>query len=65
MALQMSFYSAFWQPCKHLATCLNCAHDHGELSTSQRQVVITLSVKKVETKGLSEIGDQYLSLMST
>ena len=49
--LTVEFYLAFWPIFgKHLVTCLNYAHDHGELSTSQRQAVITLLEKKGRDK---------------
>ena len=49
--LKVEFYLAFWPIFgKHLVTCLNYAHDHGELSTSQRQAVITLLEKKGRDK---------------
>ena len=37
---------------KHLIDCFNYAHDHGELSNSQKQAVITLLEKKGKDKRL-------------
>ena len=51
--LTVEFYLAFWTILgKHLVACLNYAHDHGELSNSQKQAVITLLEKKGKDKRL-------------
>ena len=43
----MEFYLAFWPLLgKYLEDSLNFAHDHGQLSTSQKQAMITLLEKK-------------------
>ena len=39
---------------KHLIDCYNYAHEHGELSNSQRQAVITLLEKKGKDKRLTK-----------
>ena len=45
--LTVEFYLAFWPLVgKCLVECLNFAHCHGELSTSQKQAMITLIEKK-------------------
>ena len=49
--LTAEFYLAFWPILgKHLVACFNYAHDHGELSNSQKQAVITLLEKKGRDK---------------
>ena len=51
--LTAEFYLAFWPILgKHLVACLNYAHNHGELSNSQKQAVITLLEKKGKDKRL-------------
>ena len=51
--LTVEFYLAFWPLVgKCLVECLNFAHLHGELSTSQKQAMITLIEKKDEDKRL-------------
>ncbi|KAL9979618.1 hypothetical protein ACROYT_G017301 [Oculina patagonica] len=51
--LTTEFYLAFWPILgKHLVACLNYAHNHGELSNSQKQAVITLLEKKGKDKRL-------------
>ena len=48
----VEFYLAFWSKIgKHLIDCFNYAHDHGELSSSQKQAVITLLQSKARTEG--------------
>ena len=49
--LTVEFYLAFWPLVgKCLVECLNFAHLHGELSTSQKQAMITLLEKKDKDK---------------
>ena len=49
----MEFYLAFWPILgKHLVTSFNYAHNYGELSSSQKQAVITLLEKKGKDKRL-------------
>ena len=49
----VEFYLAFWPLVgKCLVECLNFAHRHGELSTSQKQAMITLIEKKDKDKRL-------------
>ena len=51
--LTVEFYLVFWPIVgKHLVDCFNYAHDHGELSNSQKQAVITLLEKKGKDKRL-------------
>ena len=51
--LTVEFYLVFWPIVgKHLIDCFNYAHDHGELSNSQKQAVITLLEKKGKDKRL-------------
>ena len=51
--LTVEFYLVFWPIAgKHLIDCFNYAHDHGELSNSQKQAVITLLEKKGKDKRL-------------
>ena len=51
--LAVEFYFAFWPLVgKCLVECLNFAHRHGELSTSQKQAMITLLEKKDKDKRL-------------
>ena len=51
--LTVEFYLAFWPLVgKCLVECLNFAHRHGELSTSQKQAMITLLEKKDKDKRL-------------
>ena len=51
--LTVEFYLVFWPVVgKCLAECLNFAHRHGELSTSQNQAMITLIEKKDKDKRL-------------
>ena len=51
--LTVEFYLAFWPLVgKCLVECLNFAHRHGELSTSQKQAMITLIEKKDKDKRL-------------
>ena len=45
--LTVEFYLVFWPILgKHLVECYNYVHEHGELSNTQRQAVITLLEKK-------------------
>ena len=49
--LTVEFYVSFWPLVgKCLVECLNFAHRHGELSTSQKQAMITLLEKKGKDK---------------
>ena len=49
--LTAEFYQTFWPILgKHLVECFNYAHEHGELSNSQKQAVITLLEKKGKDK---------------
>ena len=51
--LTVEFYLVFWPIVgKHLVDCFNYAHDHGELSNSQKQAGITLLEKKGKDKRL-------------
>lgn len=52
--LTVEFYLVFWPIGKHLINCfcMNYAHDHVELSNSQKQAVITLLEKKGKDKRL-------------
>ena len=51
--LMVEFYLAFWPLVrKHLVECQNFTHRHGELSTSQKQAIITLIEKKDKDKRL-------------
>ena len=51
--LTVEFYLVFWPIVgKHLIDCFNYAHDHGELSNSQKQAVITLLEKKGKDRRL-------------
>ena len=51
--LTVEFYLVFWPLLgKHLIHCYNYAHEHGELSNSQKQAVITLLEKKGKDKRL-------------
>ena len=51
--LTVEFYLVFWPIVgKHLIDCFNYAHEHGELSNSQKQAVITLLEKKGKDKRL-------------
>ena len=51
--LTVEFYLVFWPIVgEHLIDFFNYAHDHGELSNSQKQAVITLLEKKGKDKRL-------------
>ena len=51
--LTVEFYLTFWPLVgKCLVECLNFAHRHGELSTSEKQAMITLIEKKDKDKRL-------------
>lgn len=51
--LTVEFYLVFWPIVgKHLIDCFNYAHDHGALSNSQKQALITLLEKKGKDKRL-------------
>ena len=51
--LTVEFYLVFWPIVgKHLIDCFNYAHEHGELSNSQKQAVITLLEKEGKDKRL-------------
>ena len=49
--LTVEFYTAFWESLGELLVdCLNYSFDHGELSNSQKQAIITLIEKKDKDK---------------
>lgn len=49
--LTVEFYTAFWESLgEPLVDCLNYSFDHGELSNSQKQAIITLIEKKDKDK---------------
>ena len=49
--LTAEFYKAFWNVVGDLMVCsLNYAYDHGELSNTQKQAIITLLEKKDRDK---------------
>jgi len=51
--LTEEFYLVFWPIVgKHFIDCFNYAHDHGKLSNSQKQALITLLEKKGKDKRL-------------
>lgn len=51
--LTAEFYKVFWPLVgKILVDCLNYSHEHGELSTTQKQAVITLIEKKDRDRSL-------------
>ena len=52
--LMVEFYLAFWPLVgKCIVECLNFGHRHGELSTSQKQAMITLIEKNDKDKKLA------------
>ena len=54
--LTAEFYKTFWGILgKLLVESLNCAFDHGELSNSQKQAIITL----IEKKRKEKTGDKF------
>ena len=55
--LTVEFYLAFWplDVRKCLVECLNFGHRHGEMSTSQKQAMITLIEKKDKDKRLLKL----------
>ena len=56
--LTEEFYVCFFNELgKLLVETLNFSYEKGELSTSQKQAVITLIQKRIRTAGLSKIGD--------
>ena len=58
--LTKEFYVCFFEEIGSLLLkSLNHSHAFGELSTSQKQAVITLTEKKEEIRDLSKIGDQF------
>ena len=60
--LTVEFYLAFWPLVgKCLVECLNFVHRHGELSTSQKQAMITLIEKKDKDKRLLKKLASYLA----
>ena len=64
--LTKEFYVCFFKDVgQYLIDALNLSFDYGMLSTSQRQVVITLVEKKVKDTDILKIGDQFHSLMLT
>ena len=60
--LTKEFYEAFWEYLKTpLTSSFKSAFDKGELTNSQKQVVIRLiERKKIKIKDLFKVGDQYL-----
>ena len=58
--LTKEFYEVFWEDLKTpLTSSFKSAFDKGGLSSSQKQAVIKLLEKKIKTKDLFKIGDQY------
>ena len=58
--LTKEFYEVFWEDLKtSLTLSFKSAFDKGELSSSQKQAVIKLLEKKIKTKDVFKIGDQY------
>ena len=58
--LTKEFYEVFWEDLKTpLTLSFKSAFDKGELSSSQKQAVIKLLEKKIKTKDVFKIGDQY------
>ena len=56
--LTVEFYIAFWDVVGDLLVdSLNCSHDYGELSNSQRQAIITR--KKIRAREKLAIAGQY------
>ena len=56
--LTVEFYKTFWGILgKLLVESLNCAFDHGELSNSQKQAIITLIEKKGKDRRQFQTGD--------
>lgn len=59
--LTVEFYTAFWESLgEPLVDCLNYSFDHGELSNSQKQAIITLIERKITINGKFRIGDRFL-----
>ena len=59
--LTEEFYVCFFNELgKLLVDTLNFSYENSELSTSQKQAVITLIQNRIRTAGLSKIRDQYL-----
>ena len=51
--LSVEFYKVFWPEIgRNLVDSLNCSYRHGELSTTQKEAVITLIEKKNRDKRL-------------
>ena len=62
--LSNEFYLAFFQTLgSDLIHCLNYSFQEGDMSSSQKQAVITLIEKKIVTKGILKTGDQFPYLM--
>ena len=60
------FYVCFWEDIGScLVSTLNYSFEHDELSSSQKQAVITLIEKRAETRDLLRTGDQSHSSMLT
>ena len=58
--LTAEFYKTFWNSVGHLLVdSLNYSYDHGELSNTQKQAVITLIEKKGKTRDTSAIEGQF------
>ena len=64
--LTREFYVCFWED---IVSCLvstfNYSFEHGELTSSQKQAVITLIEKKAETRDWLRTGDQSHSSVLT
>ena len=59
--LTKAFYEGFWDEMKELLISSATEAKHrGELSISQRQAIIKLIEKKIETKDTLKIGDPFL-----
>ena len=64
--LTREFYVCFWEDIGScLVSTLNYSFEHGELTSSQKQAVITLIEKRVETRNWLRTGDQSNSSMLT
>ena len=59
--LTKEFYVCFFAEVSSLLVLtVNFCHDKGELTSSQKQAVITLIEKRGKIRDLLKIGDQYL-----
>ena len=62
--LTREFYVCFWEDIGScLVSALNYSFEHGELTSSQKQAVITLIEKRAETRDWLRTGDQSHSSM--